>query len=104
MQMLSQNQKLHQKKQRMRSLSEFSRYDMTGVKLRSDTSALINDRAYYIVKQFASGKASKLYAAFDFKTGITCAWNQDKEELIKWLEDNSELIENIFEEIDDGSV
>ena len=97
--MLSQNQKLHQKKQRMRSLSEFSRYDMTGVKLRSDTSALINDRAYYIVKQFASGKASKLYAAFDFKTGIPVAWNLDKDKLIEWLEYNSGRIEEKFKEI-----
>lgn len=83
----------------MKKLSDFDRYDMTGVKLRSNTSALINDRAYYIVKKFADGKASSLYAAFDFKTGIPTAWNQDKDKLIEWLEDNSQRIEDRFKEI-----
>ena len=83
----------------MRSLNDFDRYDMTGVKLRSNTSALINDRAYYIVKKFSDGKASMLYAAFDFKTGIPVAWNLDKDKLIEWLESHSSDIEDRFKEI-----
>ena len=72
---------------------------MTGVKLRSNTSTIVDGRVYYIVKKFADGKASSLYAAFDFKTGITCGWNNDKDKLIGWLNEHSQAIEDKFKEV-----
>lgn len=80
-------------------MNVFNRYNMSNVKLRSDTSHMVGDRVYYIVKQFANGKASGLYAAFDFKSGITVYWHVKKDTLIEWLEDNEEKIEARFKEI-----
>lgn len=80
-------------------MSTFNRYDMSNVKLQSNTSHMVGDRVYYIVKQFANGKASTLYAAFDFKSGITVYWHVKKDVLIKWLDENEEKIEARFKEI-----
>ena len=77
----------------------FNKFDMSGVKVRSNTSVIIGDRLYYIVKKFYDGTASKLFTAYDYKSGISVAWNLDKKELIKWLEDNQEKIENKFKEV-----
>ncbi len=79
--------------------NKFKRYDMSDVKLRSNTSHMVNDRIYYIVKKFPDGKASKLFTAYDFKSGISVYWHQDKSELIKWLESHRQKIEDKFTEV-----
>ena len=83
----------------MTALSSFNRYDMTGVKLRSNTSTMIDERIYYIVKKFPDKKASSLYAAYDFETGISVAWNTDRDEVLKFLNENKDRIEQKFKEI-----
>ena len=72
---------------------------MSKVKLRSNTSTMVGERIYYIVKQFPTGKPSKLYAAYDFKSGISVYWHDDKEKLIQWLNDNEEKIEKRFKKV-----
>lgn len=73
--------------------------DMSSVKLRSDTSTIVGDRVYYIVKKFPDGKASKLYAAFDYKSGIVVYWHPEKDKVILWLNDNADKIEDRFAEV-----
>ena len=72
---------------------------MSSVKLRSNTSTIVGDRVYYIVKKFPNGTASQLYAAYDFKSGISVYWHLDKEALIEWLNDNAEKVEKRFVEV-----
>ena len=78
---------------------KFARFDMSNIKLRSNTSHMVGDRVYYIVKKFADGKASKLYAAFDYKSGIAVYWHENKSQLILWLDENEEKIEKRFKKV-----
>lgn len=87
-----------QLKQKMPS-HNFNCYDMSNVKLRSDTSHMVGDRIYYIVKQFPNGKASTLYTAYDYKSGISVYWHLKKDEVIKWLDENADKIEKRFKKV-----
>ncbi len=79
--------------------NNFARYNTKNVKLRSNTSCIVGERVYYIVKKFADGKTSILYCAFDYKSGIPVYWNMKKDVLIKWLNDHKEKIEAKFLEV-----
>ena len=75
--------------------------DMSSVKLRSNTSTIVGDRVYYIVKKFPDGKASTLYSAYDYPSGILVYWNSSKKVLIEWLNDNAQKIEDKFLEVNE---
>ena len=75
------------------------RFKMDGIKLRSNTSTQVGDRLYYIAKKDLDGKASKLYNAYDYKSGIVVYWHSNKEALIQWLNDNAQKIEDRFIEV-----
>ncbi len=78
---------------------EFNKFDMSTIKVRSNTSTIVGDRLYYIVKKFPNGKPSSLYAAYDFNSGIAVYWNLNKKILIDWLNDNAERVEKRFAEV-----
>lgn len=60
---------------------------------------MVGDRIYYIVKKFPDGKVSTLYTAYDYKSGISVYWHLKKDEVIKWLDGNANLIEERFKEV-----
>jgi len=83
----------------MSRIDTIQRFNMNGIKLRSNTSLIVDDRIYYIVKKFPDGKPSKLYAAYDFKSGICVGYAMIKDDLIKWLQKRSGAIEREFKKI-----
>ena len=85
----------------MRKYSELVPFsDIKNVKLRSNTSTMVGERIYYIVKKFPDGKVCGLFSAYDYPSGILVYWEASKTNLVKWLNENEDKINKQFKEID----
>ena len=80
------------------------RMDMSGVKLRSNTSTMVGERLYYIVKKNYDGTTANLYVAYDYESGIKTAFHHDKTLLIEWLNDNASRIEEKLKRVENESL
>ena len=76
----------------------YRRFDMSTVKVRSNTSHIVNGRLFYIVKKDVNGKTHTVFSAYDFKTGINVANGFPKEGLIELLDNGIDRIEERFKE------
>jgi len=88
------------KKSTLRPLHEFSRFDVNGVKLTKANSEIIEGRIYYIVKKDVNRKTTSMYMAYDYETGIPVYWHKKKEQLIEWLKERADLIDEKFKGIE----
>lgn len=70
----------------MNEVSSCEKYEPKIKKLTKANSLVINERVIYICKKDHTGKASKLFVAYDYETKIQLAFNKDKDILIEFLE------------------
>lgn len=63
------------------------RYEPEIKRLTKASSCIASGRVIYIAKKDYTGKASKLYVAYDYKTKIQLAFNTNKDKLIEYIQE-----------------
>ncbi len=70
----------------MRDIEDCAVYQLDIKRLTKTNSFIADGRVVYVVKKDHTGKAVKIYVAYDSHTKVKLAAHHDKEVLIKYLQ------------------